>query len=68
MRFPGSRYAHIRVSQYSLVVAVVVEHSSTGTARPHNEYEVYRVRFEVERNGLWWRAAHRVVKGVWEIQ
>ena len=51
IRPPWPRYPHIRVSQYSLVVAVVVEHSSTRSIGSHDEYEVYRIRFEVERNG-----------------
>ena len=51
-RFPWSRHSHVRISQYSHVVAVVVKHPSTGPTGPHDEYEVYRVAFEGERNRL----------------
>ena len=41
------------ISQFSLVATAVVEHSRTGAISLHDEYDVYRVRFEGERNRLW---------------
>ena len=55
------------ISQFSPVVTAVVEHPRTDAISLHDEYDVYRVRFEGERNRLWRRRAHsRISKEVWE--
>jgi hypothetical protein len=43
---------HASKSQYSLAVAVVVEHPSTGLIVSLDEQEIYRIRLEDGRGGL----------------